>query len=192
MPAGRLPEPSVLKKPRLTLKDHSDAVYGLAFHPDGLLLASAGADRAVKVWDVAIGKRLYTLSDPTDWVYCVAWSPDKKHLAAAGVDKSVRVWDADRDGGKLVHAVFAHEKPVWRLAYAVDGATLFTAGEDRIVKSWDAAKMTETKVFEAQPDTILDLAAAPRRQATRGGRFDGALVAARFRDRQGHQPAAPR
>jgi WD40 repeat protein len=89
-------------KPRLTLKDHSDAVYGLAFHPDGKLLASGGADRAVKVWDTATGKRLYTLGDATDWVYCVAWSADKKHLAAAGVDKSVRVWEANAEAGKLV------------------------------------------------------------------------------------------
>ncbi len=66
-------------------------MYGLAFHPDGRLLASVSADRAVKVWEVATGKRLYTLGDATDWLYAVAWSPDKKHLAAAGVDKSVRV-----------------------------------------------------------------------------------------------------
>src|SRR5262245_11787162 len=64
--------------PRMTLRDHSDAVYGLAFHPDGKLLASVSADRAVKVWEVSTGKRLYTLSDPTEWVYAVAWSPDKK------------------------------------------------------------------------------------------------------------------
>jgi WD40 repeat protein len=105
---GQSSDSVVITTPRLTLKDHSDTVYGLSFHPDGALLASAGADRAVKVWDIASGKRLYTLSDPTDWVYCVAWSPDKKHLAAGGVDKSVRVWAADKEGGKLVHSVFAH------------------------------------------------------------------------------------
>ena len=89
----------------------------------------------MKVWDVATGKRLYTLGDPTDWVYCVSWSPDKKHLAAGGVDKSVRVWAADKDGGKLVHSVFAHEKPVWRLAFANGGTTLFTVGEDHVHQS---------------------------------------------------------
>ena len=125
---------------------------------------------------MATGKRLYTLGDPTDWVYCVSWSPDKKHLAAAGVDKSVRVWVADKEGGKLVHAVFAHEKPVWRLAYSSDGATLFTAGEDRIIKSWDAAKMMEKKVFNAQPDAVLDFAVGPGGKQLAVARFDGALV----------------
>ena len=164
------------RAPRLTLKDHSDAVYGLAFHPDGKLLASVSADRAVKVWDVATGKRLYTLGDATDWLYAVAWSPDKKHLAAAGVDKSVRVWAADADGGKLVAAAFAHEKPVWRLAYSPDGALLYSAGEDKIVKAWNAAKLTEAKVYDAQPDTILDFALRPDGKQFALARFDGAGV----------------
>ena len=167
---------NVAKTPRLALKDHSDAVYGLSFHPDGKLLASAGADRAVKVWDIATGKRLYTLSDATDWVYAVAWSPDTKHLAAAGVDRSLRVWAADADGGKLVASAFAHEKPVWRLAYTADARTLYTAGEDRFVKSWDAAKLTEVKVYDAQPDAILDFALRPDGKQFALARFDGAAL----------------
>ncbi|MBP3960814.1 WD40 repeat domain-containing protein [Gemmata sp. G18] len=162
--------------PRLTLKDHSDAVYGVAFHPDGKLLASVSADRAVKVWEVTTGKRLYTLGDATDWLYTVAWSPDKKHLAAAGVDKSVRVWAADAAGGKLVHAAFAHESPVWRIAYSGDGAQLYSAGEDKIIKSWNTAKFAEAKVFDAQPDTILDFALRPDGKQLALARFDGAGV----------------
>ena len=159
-----------------TLKDHSDAVYSLAFHKDGKLLASGAADRAVKVWDTTTGTRLYTLGDPTDWVYAVAWSPDGRHLAATGVDKSVRVWEANAEGGKLRHAVFAHEQAVWRLAYSGDGKTLWTAGEDRVVKAWDAARMVETRVFPAQPDSVLSFAVRPDGKQLAVGRFDGALV----------------
>jgi WD40 repeat protein len=173
LPAKTGPDSQVIAKPKLTLKDHSDGVYAVSFHPDGKLLASASADRTVKVWDAATGKRLYTLSEPTDWLYCLHWSPDKTHLAAAGVDKSIRVWKADRDGAKLVHAVFAHEKPVWRIGYSRDGNTLFSAGEDRIVKSWNAAKMVETQVFPALQDTILDFALSPDGKQFAVGRFDG-------------------
>lgn len=159
--------------PHLTLTDHSDAVYGLAFHPDGKLLASVSADRAVKVWEAATGKRLYTLADATDALYAVAWSPDKRHLAAAGADKSVRVWLAGAEGGKLAHAAFAHEKPVWRLAYAPDGARLYSVGEDRRVKAWNAAKLTEEKVYDAQPDSVLDFALRPDGKQFALARFDG-------------------
>lgn len=159
--------------PKLTLKDHSDTIYGLSFHPDGQLLASAGADRAVKVWEIATGKRLYTLGDPTDWVYCVEWSPDKKHLAAGGVDKSVRVWDADKESGKLVHSVYAHEKAVSRLMYSSDGASLFTVGEDKVLKAWNAAKMTESKLYPRQAETVLAMALRPDGKQLAVGRFDG-------------------
>src|SRR5581483_8139991 len=128
-----------------TLKEHSDAVYGLAFSHDNKLLATASADRAVKVWEVKSGKLLYTLGEATDWVYCVAWSPNGKHLAAGGVDKSIRVWEAGSSSGKLAHSVFAHEGPVVRLAFDDDGQRLYSLGQDRIIKAWDADRMVERK-----------------------------------------------
>src|SRR5438132_843422 len=51
-----------------TLRDHVDAIYALAFTPDGKRLVSGAADRSVKVWDVASGARIYTLSGPTDGI----------------------------------------------------------------------------------------------------------------------------
>ena len=68
------PSASGIRLPALkhTLTDHScDSVYAVAFGPDGTLLASAGADRSVKIWDVATGKRLYSLNEATDWLYAV-------------------------------------------------------------------------------------------------------------------------
>ncbi|MBX9579199.1 MAG: WD40 repeat domain-containing protein [Gemmataceae bacterium] len=159
--------------PKKTLKDHSDTIYGLSFHPSGKLLASASADRTVKVWDPAAGTRLYTLGEPTDWVYAVVWSPDGKHLAAGGVDQNLRLWAADAAGGKLVKGVFAHQKPLLRLGYTKDGRTLFTAGEDKVVKAWDAAKLVEKKVYPAHPDAILDLAVHPSGEWYAAARFDG-------------------
>jgi hypothetical protein len=158
------------------LKDHSDAVYGVGFSPDGKLLASGGADRAVKVWDVGSGTRLYTLGESTDWVYAVAWNPDGKHLAAAGVDKSIRVWEVNREGGNVVHSVFAHEGPVSALAYSADGKTLYSLGQDRRLKAWDSGRMVERQVFERASDTPLSLAIRPDGKQLAVGRFDGVLV----------------
>src|SRR5262249_33744324 len=155
---------------------HSDSVYGIAFSPDGKLLASVAADRAVKVWDVATGTRLYTLGECTDWVYAIAWSPDGRRLAAAGVDKSIRAWQVSAASGKLVPSALAHEAPVLRRAYTADGKTLYSLGEDRTVKAWAAERMVERKVYDRQPETALSLAIRPDGKQMAVGRYDGVLV----------------
>jgi len=40
------------------LQGHSGVVYALDFSPDGKLLATAGADRSVCIWDAVTGKLL--------------------------------------------------------------------------------------------------------------------------------------
>jgi WD40 repeat protein len=67
----------------------------MAFSPDGKLLATAGGDGSVRMWDLAtrqaIGAPL-----PADYggdVTGVAFSPDGKLLATAGGDGVVRLWN---------------------------------------------------------------------------------------------------
>jgi hypothetical protein len=155
------------------LKEHSDAVYGIAFSPDGKLLASVSADRAMKVFDVEKGKLLYTLGHATDWLYAVAWSPDGKYLVSGGVDKSIRVYEPTPTGARLRQSVFAHEGAVLKLVFTGDSKTLYSVGEDRVVKAWDIEKMVERKVYDKQPETVLCLALREDAGQIIIGRYDG-------------------
>jgi WD40 repeat protein len=79
----------------LTLRRHTDRVFGVCFSPDGKRLATANWDGTVKVWDAATGQLVRTLEGHTKAVTSVCFSPDGQRLASASLDGTVKVWDAD-------------------------------------------------------------------------------------------------
>src|SRR5437879_6497280 len=63
------------------LKGHHDAVYAIAFRPDGQRLASASFDHTIKVWNVASGATVRTFNGHRDKVLALAYAPDGTRLA---------------------------------------------------------------------------------------------------------------
>ena len=66
---------------------------GVAFSPDGTLLATASRDGTARIWDLATGTTRAVLQGHTDWLTGVAFSPDGTLLATASRDGTARIWD---------------------------------------------------------------------------------------------------
>ncbi|WP_375502414.1 hypothetical protein, partial [uncultured Nostoc sp.] len=121
------------------LEGHADIVWGVAFSPDGQLLASGSQDRTVKIWRPD-GILLQTLKGHTDAVTCVTFSPDGQTLASASLDKTVQIWRKNRVTGKFDRKPYktlkGHGDSVDSVSFSPDGELLATASQDTTVKIW--------------------------------------------------------
>ena len=109
---------------------------------NGGLLAVAGTDKHVRLWDITDRSRPRPLGDPlpgpTDTVFAVAISQDGRTLAAAGADRIVRLWDvADRAHVTPLNPLTGPENTVYSLAFSPDGKTLAAGSADKTVRLWD-------------------------------------------------------
>jgi WD40 repeat protein/tRNA A-37 threonylcarbamoyl transferase component Bud32 len=113
-----------------------ERVHGAAWSPDGTLVATAGGDRTVRLWDARDGKPVGKPMPHQSHVLAVAFSPDGKRLIAGGWDSLAQIWDVAtqtpigkpmKSGGDVTAA-----------AFSPDGHLVATASADTTAQIWDA------------------------------------------------------
>ena len=147
-----------------------DAVYSVAFSPDGKLLASGSVDDTVRVWDAVAGSALQTLKCRSLAVYSVAFSPDGKLLASGSFDGTVRVWDAV--AGSALQTLKCRSLAVYSVAFSPDGKLLAMGSSDSTVTVWDAVAGSALQTLKGHSDGVYSVAFSP----------DGKLLASGSRD----------
>jgi WD40 repeat protein len=118
--------------------DIGDDIHGVAFSPDGKLLAVGSYDQTVTLWNTSTGEKVRTMNGNASYVHAVAFSPDGRWLISGTHDNAVQVWEVAT--GKLVWTLAAHKGIVFSVAFSPNGRYFASAGGDNNIKLWSTGE----------------------------------------------------
>lgn len=106
-----------------TFKGNKGAVTGVAFSPDGQLVASSSAYKNGFIWRIS-GQQVAELTGHTASLHAVAFSPDSHQLVTGDEQGFIRLWGTD---GRPMGSWRADEGAINTLTFRPDGKALAIA-----------------------------------------------------------------
>ncbi|MFG6083102.1 TIR domain-containing protein [Paracoccus litorisediminis] len=158
----------------MTLAGQPSRIAAMAFNQDATLLATAGWQGTVNIWDATSGELLHSLSGSPEAVTELTFRGDL--LASGGWDKTVRLWNTQ--SGALLHE-FSHDARISALSFVpgdANPAVLASASWDGTVRLWDTATGEMLNLLP-HGAPVVSLATRAEARSPLGQPRDGFLIA---------------
>ncbi|KAL2610081.1 hypothetical protein R1flu_028654 [Riccia fluitans] len=129
------------------LRGHKDSVVQVSFNGDGSLLASAGLDGFVIIWQNGVSK--HHLEGPSEGIEFIKWHPRGNLLLAGSEDFSAWLWNADN--GRCLTVFTGHSGSVTCGDFTPDGKLLCTGSGDCSFRVWNPRTGATIHVVQGHP-----------------------------------------
>lgn len=136
--------------------DELDIVFAADISEDNQLIALAGPQKMVRVYETLTGKLKYEQKKHTDWIYAVRFSPDGLLLATADRSSGLVVWEAH--SGRLFADLPGHKGEIRSLGWRPDSQALISSSLDGTLKLWDMHEGKLIKSWDAHPGGAMAIA----------------------------------
>lgn len=122
------------------VKAHESPILVMTIDPTSSLVATGGAEGAVKVWDIKGGYVTHNFRGHGGIISALKFwnSGTQWKLASGSDDYKVRVWDLVKS--KCLFTLDSHVSIIRGLDWNEDGTVLISGGRDKIVSIWDTTK----------------------------------------------------
>jgi WD40 repeat protein len=161
---------------------HRDTIFDIAVSGDGKMLATAGGDHLVKIWDVGTQAEKAKLEGHVSQVLTVSFHPANAQLLSGGADQQLKVWDVNTRErimtlGKHSAAINA---ATWEAGGAAvlavtDTGALFRYTDLQAITGVQSSTSGKERTLEAAAVALYCVTAAGKDERIYAGSDDGRL-----------------
>lgn len=163
----------MIQVPPDTSRTHAAVITSVSIHPDGTLVAAAGDDHVIRLWDLHEEAWVGRLTGHQDWVRAVQFSPDGNTLVSCGNDCHVILWDMKTRAPK--RTVAAGGQAMDTVTFSHTGRWVATAGFGREIRILDITGDSARQFLETDCHDIRTLAISDGDQYLAAGGRDGII-----------------
>jgi len=159
---------------RLLMTGQTAPIQALTFGEHGKLLATASADRSVKIWDInhlLLSRSLAKL--PQD-ARALAFSPDERWLAIGERSGQIRVIDTVTGAERML--LTGHLREITSLVFSPDGRLLASGSADGTARLWQLSSNRELAAFKGHKNAVRAVAFSPDGRTLATGGVDRAVL----------------
>jgi len=135
---------------------HDSAVQAVAVSKGSGMMASGGADRAMRVWNLKTLDPVRTYRRHRDFITAAAFRDDGRYLVSGSLDGELRLWSAS--SRRMLRRLRGHKGAITSVAFSRGGTLIASSSKDGTIRIWNPKTGRTLRTLAGQTGEVAGLA----------------------------------